>query len=1222
MDDNAKNSHDGPSLPTLSRSQSIPVDLSSEVPLSETFELDDFLERDVAYDQLMRISGIESDDPSSKFNFDEAFGSGDGLGPTSGANTPPETRRSSSSSTERSVTSRSPRGSCGRDERKHTRRDGRPSRSTVLTRRSARAGELSTTADSATADASSRVREDDLPEIPDPKPVSLEKPPISDGLPVAEPREDAAQTFVPRDIHGFAESEGKLAMETLPPEELPEAPPALYQSDSGHSDNSVDRQVMSIWEGDLPTEEQPQRALQAVGYSRYCGAGASPSDDMQQSDSSPSRPAMQQRAESSLNAVGASSDMQQASQNARLVQERGGMLTASSQRLGSGTTDVTRARVPKPPSGKPFHSNSVDFGAFSSGGTGLPQRSANGSHEEKTGSGRLQTGAIRDNSGVSQILEGIGKTEKNTISGQSDGCVSGSMDLGQAHGGSQQKQQGECRENAQAQLQQQQLDNTMPSSKSAAAVTTRAASRRQNQSDSTRINRGRNYNAMMPQQRASQQHSGATYRARTGPGRTAFQSHQFTSQPGAYVPMSAQRDNASTEVSRQHQQFQQQLQQPQAQQTAYYPSSHGFAHMLPTVPHHQPVRDVIPIAQVGSYGATGYDSQQQVAQSSSCRLPAKAHESDGTRQSHSLPRDVTLGGPVRARCARTSVSQYDQQSQAPSTSFVSSASWNNTDAKPASELHGSSSADDEEIAKATSREEASEKIPPRNCSSSPPVGTSSGDGASVQAKPERQARGKRGVTTPAMRRLERNQREQRRSNQISQQIDGLRQVLTDAGIPVKASKASILTGTAQYIRLLQAKQAQLETERQRMINEMRALEHRALVQQHQQQQLLLQQHSGSVGSTAKPETAAEDASMSTRPPYSNPAGNAADLKRTAAVKTVAEAAQDDGRRQSPHHRRAGAPAAAAIDESRSKEDAKVEPMLTLSADEETTRTSNDSKPNRVRDDLEDPVTVAASGRERDSKVEIISPREDKHQERQQVAIFPSDEDRRRSMRIHASGTKAQVTEGTHNVGEQHTEHVPSKRRRSPAPTVDGVVNDDSDVKSKIQNTQITQDVSGQQSHPERREADGTERATHSSNMEDETSGLARRLVQNTLSTQRSVYPFPRNNNVDDQVYEHAFSNSSVPLAVVALDGSFIRVNDKFVEVCGYTRDELREQTLFNLTSPRQLHVAFSYVSLVLRGIDPASHLVVYAVTREGKPAPYAIAVSVVSHDSGPRYFST
>ena len=45
------------------------------------------------------------------------------------------------------------------------------------------------------------------------------------------------------------------------------------------------------------------------------------------------------------------------------------------------------------------------------------------------------------------------------------------------------------------------------------------------------------------------------------------------------------------------------------------------------------------------------------------------------------------------------------------------------------------------------------------------------------------------------------------------------------------------------------------------------------------------------------------------------------------------------------------------------------------------------------------------------------------------------------------------------------------------------------------------------------------------------------------------------------------------------------------------------------------------MSLVLRGLDPASHLFVCAVTRESRPAPFALAMSLVTRDGRAQYFS-
>merc|ERR1719171_3209379 len=246
------------------------------------------------------------------------------------------------------------------------------------------------------------------------------------------------------------------------------------------------------------------------------------------------------------------------------------------------------------------------------------------------------------------------------------------------------------------------------------------------------------------------------------------------------------------------------------------------------------------------------------------------------------------------------------------------------------------------------------------------------------------SKGRRGVPQ-VQRRRERNQREQKRSNEISSQIDGLRRVLTDAGVAVKASKSAILVGTAQYIQQLQRKHEELEAERRRMLSEMC---------------VLLQQ----------------------APRVSDPPPEPEQPAAASAPRPAAEAKAE-------------------------------EPIILARPPRVPDRTALDR-----RDDL-------------------------------------------------------------------------------------------------------------------------------------------------------------------DQIYELVFADSAVPMAVVTLDGKFLRTNVRFEAASGYGRTELERITVFNLTAPAHLHVTFSFMSLVLRGLDPASHLFVCAVTRESRPAPFALAMSLVTRDGRAQYFS-
>jgi len=78
-------------------------------------------------------------------------------------------------------------------------------------------------------------------------------------------------------------------------------------------------------------------------------------------------------------------------------------------------------------------------------------------------------------------------------------------------------------------------------------------------------------------------------------------------------------------------------------------------------------------------------------------------------------------------------------------------------------------------------------------------------------------------TTPGeeRRRVDRNQREQQRSQKISHQIKELRTVLTESQVPFKPNKFSILMSVAEYIKQLQARAALLDNEHRKLINTIR-----------------------------------------------------------------------------------------------------------------------------------------------------------------------------------------------------------------------------------------------------------------------------------------------------------------------------------------------------------------------------------------------------------------
>lgn len=53
-----------------------------------------------------------------------------------------------------------------------------------------------------------------------------------------------------------------------------------------------------------------------------------------------------------------------------------------------------------------------------------------------------------------------------------------------------------------------------------------------------------------------------------------------------------------------------------------------------------------------------------------------------------------------------------------------------------------------------------------------------------------------------------------------------------------------------------------------------------------------------------------------------------------------------------------------------------------------------------------------------------------------------------------------------------------------------------------------------------------------------------------------------------------FEQGCVPMAVTAVDGSFVECNQLFVHFSGYSLDELRERSMFSLTHPEDMQRTF------------------------------------------------
>lgn len=69
----------------------------------------------------------------------------------------------------------------------------------------------------------------------------------------------------------------------------------------------------------------------------------------------------------------------------------------------------------------------------------------------------------------------------------------------------------------------------------------------------------------------------------------------------------------------------------------------------------------------------------------------------------------------------------------------------------------------------------------------------------------------------------------------------------------------------------------------------------------------------------------------------------------------------------------------------------------------------------------------------------------------------------------------------------------------------------------------------------------------------------------------------------EQLFRANFEQAPVGIARVALDGSFLEINQKFCEIVGYSREEMLSLTFQAITHPEDLNIDLDYVRQILAG---------------------------------------
>jgi diguanylate cyclase (GGDEF)-like protein/PAS domain S-box-containing protein len=121
-----------------------------------------------------------------------------------------------------------------------------------------------------------------------------------------------------------------------------------------------------------------------------------------------------------------------------------------------------------------------------------------------------------------------------------------------------------------------------------------------------------------------------------------------------------------------------------------------------------------------------------------------------------------------------------------------------------------------------------------------------------------------------------------------------------------------------------------------------------------------------------------------------------------------------------------------------------------------------------------------------------------------------------------------------------------------------------------------------------------------------------------LSAQREV---ERAGREADVRFETAFANAPVGMAIVGLDGRWIRTNDAVGKLTGYSAEELAQLTFQDITHPDDLDTDLELLRQTIAGEIPGYEIEKRYITKQGQFVWSLLSVSMVRDiDGEPSYF--
>lgn len=104
-------------------------------------------------------------------------------------------------------------------------------------------------------------------------------------------------------------------------------------------------------------------------------------------------------------------------------------------------------------------------------------------------------------------------------------------------------------------------------------------------------------------------------------------------------------------------------------------------------------------------------------------------------------------------------------------------------------------------------------------------------------------------------------------------------------------------------------------------------------------------------------------------------------------------------------------------------------------------------------------------------------------------------------------------------------------------------------------------------------------------------------------------------------FGQAFEHAAIGMSIVALDGKFLKVNNAFIQMLGYSEEEFLSTDFQSITFPDDLPVDLNYVAQLLNNNIPTYEMTKRYLTKDKKVFWAHLTVSLIKDENNnPKYF--